>query len=184
MKLQTLQQPFAIVMVGVPGSGKSHFANKFVEMFEVPYINLAYIAERSSTPEAAAELAYNQLVEILKTKGSVVLELSTDTRTSRSEIAKLVKQAGYSTLFVWVQVDSKTAKQRTLKAKTLTADEFDEQLRLFSPPHISEKALVISGKHTYTAQARAVLKRLTEPRTAAARELKPAARPSQSVRIQ
>ena len=187
MKLQSLQQPHAIVMVGIPGSGKSQFAQKFADMFEVPYINLAYIADRALTPETAAELAYTQLIEILKTKGTVLLELSTDTRASRAEIAKLVKQAGYASLFVWVQVDEQTAKQRTLKAKSLTASEFVAQLKQFSPPHPSEQALVISGKHTYPTQARAVLKRITEPRAAAAKARRPSERPikqSQSLRIQ
>lgn len=170
MKLRSLQQPHAIVMVGIPGSGKTQFAEKFAGMFELPFINLAFIADRAATPEAAGELAYMQLVEILKTKGTVVLELSTDTRTSRTEIAKLVKQAGYHAMFVWVQVDGVTAKKRTLKAKTLSASEFDTQVRQFSAPHPSEQALVISGKHTYTAQARAVLKRLSEPRATAARQ--------------
>jgi predicted kinase len=176
MKLQSLQQPHAIVMVGIPGSGKSFFADKFAAMFDVPHINLAYIAERASTPETAAELAYSQLVEILKTKGTVLLELSTDTRTSRTEIAKLVKQAGYAPLFVWTQVDLPTAKKRTLKSKSLTKSEFDVQIKQFSPPHSTENALVISGKHTYTAQARAVLRRLTEPRAAAAQSQRPAPR--------
>lgn len=184
MKLQSLQQPCAIVMVGIPGSGKTFFADKFTEMFEIPRVDLAYIAERSSTPEAAAELAYAQLVEILKTKGTVMLELSTDTRASRAEIAKLVKQAGYTALFVWVQVDGATALKRTLRAKSLTQDEFRAQLKQFSPPHPTEKAIVISGKHTYTAQARAVLKRITEPRAMAAHSQRPAPRSGQQVRIQ
>ena len=185
MKLQSLQQPCAIVMVGIPGSGKTFFADKFTEMFEIPRVDLAYIADRSSSPETAAELAYGQLVEILKTKGTVMLELSTDTRASRAEIAKLVKQAGYSALFVWVQVDNTTALKRTLKAKSLTKDEFAAQLKQFSPPHPSEKAIVISGKHTYTAQARAILKRITEPRAALAHSQRPAPRSAgQQLKIQ
>lgn len=184
MKLQSLQQPHAIIMVGIPGSGKSFFADQFGAMFEIPHINLAYIADRALTPEAAAELAYSQLVELLKTKGTVLLELSTDTRASRAEIAKLARQSGYMPLFVWTQVDTRTAKMRTLKARSLTAAEFDDQLRQFSPPHPTEKALVISGKHTYRAQARAVLKRLTEPRGQAAKQLPVAPRPNSSVRIQ
>lgn len=187
MKLQSLQQPHAIIMVGTPGSGKTQFAQKFSEMFEAPFINLAYIAQRASTPEAAAELAYTQLTELLKTKSTIVLELSTDTRTRRTEIAKIVKQAGFNPLFVWVQVDEQTAKQRTLKAKTLAPEEFEAQIKQFSAPHQTERALVISGKHTYGAQARAVLRRLTEPRAAAAKEQRPSARPARSgqqVRIQ
>jgi len=183
MKLQSLQQPYAIIMVGIPGSGKTQFAQKFSEMFEAPFINLAYIAQRASSPEAAAELAYAYLTELLKTKSTILLELSTDTRTRRTEIAKIVKSAGFNPLFVWVQVDEQTAKKRVMKAKNLTSDDFESQLKQFSVPHQTEQALVISGKHTYSAQARAVLRRVAEPRAAAAKQQRPNERPGLQLRI-
>lgn len=164
MKSLSLSQPHAIIMVGIPGSGKTHFAKKFADTFHAPRVSLEDIRTHALDDAAAATLVEQYLGELLKTNQSVVLELNTSSRQKRTTLARFIKDAGYAPLFVWVQTDTDTAKQRSLRAKTHDEESYGKQLRQFSAPHASESVLVISGKHTYASQAKTVLKRLSEPR--------------------
>ncbi|MCB9819974.1 AAA family ATPase [Candidatus Nomurabacteria bacterium] len=170
MNQLSLHQPHAIIMVGIPGSGKTFFASKFSETFGAPHLDLQAISKYAASPEAAGQLAYMYLTELLKTRQSLVLELSTETRANRTEVARVVRDAGYAPLFVWTQVDQATAKSRTRKSKLLSPDEFDALVKRFSPPHEREHAVVISGKHTYASQAKIVLKHLTARRSEMAKD--------------
>ena len=165
MKSLHLSQPHALIMVGVPGSGKTFFAKKFADTFNAPFINLDHIVPHARDLSAAAELAQQQLTELLRTKQSIILELNTASRQSREELHKILRNSGYQPLLVWVQTDIETAKTRSHRDKTKGAAHFDGQIKRFSPPHANEKPVVISGKHTYATQAKSVLKRLSEPRT-------------------
>lgn len=165
MKSLSLSQPHAIVMVGIPGSGKSFFAEKFAETFSAPYIDYDTFRPFIADQAKLSQLVGLQLRQLLKTNLSVVIEGGAHTRAERTQIAKHLKQNGYETLFVWVQIDPETAKFRSLKQSKLASDDHDRIAKRFSPPHASEKAVVISGKHTYATQVKSVLKRLARPRT-------------------
>lgn len=168
MKSLSLGQPHAIVMVGIPGSGKSFFAEKFAETFGAPFVEAALFRHLAKDDEAAELLIQHSLKQLTATGQSIVLEVDTDTRVNRTELAKKLKKLGYQHLFVWVQTDRTTAANRCKKAFGMDKSEYEEKVRNFSPPHESEKPLVISGKHTYASQARMVLKRLSAPRSEAA----------------
>ncbi len=166
MKSLSLTQPHALIMVGIPGSGKSHFADKFADTFHAPYIDHRYISERSANAKAADEILVHTTQQLMRTHASLIIETDSSSRTRRSELARLVRSAGYAPLFVWVQTDTETARQRFVKSNTGNNDEFNARIKSFSPPHESEKAIVISGKHTYATQAKIILKRLSVPRPA------------------
>lgn len=165
MKSLSLSTPHIIALVGIPGSGKTHFARQFSETFSTPYINdqpLRYIARQ---PDDANSITLSILVEIMKTRQTILFEGQTDKRTDRTDLVKLAKKHGYKVLFVWVQADQSAA--RTRQSKQMSADEYDQRMKNFSAPHESEPYIVISGHHTYATQARAVLKHLTQSRVQA-----------------
>lgn len=184
MKSLSLSQPHVIVMVGVPGSGKSFFAEKFAETFHAPYISRNRIEAVVHDGSIADALVMQQFREFLKTRHTLILEGPTMTRTERSDIAKFARRAGYETLFVWVQTDPTTAKLRSVRPgkdstyQALTSDEYDSRAKRFSAPHTVERAIVISGKHTYATQVRVVLKRLTSPRANISTHVRPPIRPA------
>jgi predicted kinase len=165
MKSLSLSKPHLIVMVGVPGSGKSFFAEKFADTFHTPYVSREKLVSLAGgVTTFIDDLMYYQVSELFKTRQSLLIEGTGDTRVERLELAKWAHKAGYETLTVWVQTDPATAKSRHRKEKKSSVDAYDKLLQNFDAPLSVEKPVVISGKHTYATQARVVLKRLSEPR--------------------
>ncbi len=161
MKSLRLSRPHAIMMVGIPGSGKTYFAEQFAATFGAPYINSSYYQALAKDEEAAEALIAMTLAEITKTKQTFIFEGYSDSRVRRTEFARLMSSKGYKPLIIWVQTDEATSRNRALKAHSLAADAFTAILSKFSAPHPLEKPIVISGKHTYASQARVVLSRLS-----------------------
>lgn len=171
MKSLSLAQPHIILMVGVPGSGKSFFAESFAQTFNAPYVSLEKIIPYASDEAGATTLLQHYADELLKTQRSIIVEGGTDTRVEREKLVRKAKAAGYETLIVWVQTDPATAKGRSVRDsknktnRTLTAADYDRTVKRFTPPSNLEKPTVISGKHTYATQAKIVLKKLSATRT-------------------
>lgn len=177
MKSLQLSSPHAIVVIGIQGSGKSFFAGKFAETFNAPLLDeQAFVA--AAGDEAGTRLMNDVLNEFLKTGRSIMIEQSLSSRSERTDLTRLLKKAGYVPLYVWVQVDVATATFRSQKSYGVSEDDYAQSLRKFSPPHASEKALVISGKHTFATQAKAVLKKLSVPRATASPQQSPRQQPS------
>jgi predicted kinase len=165
MKRLSLAKPHLIVVIGLPGSGKTFFAKQFADTFHAPYVCAETLSELSGGNGALAALF--MLDEVAKTRASIVFDGSAETKTERTELAKKARKAGYEVLTVWVQTDATTAKQRFLakhKDTSMAADLYEKQRARFAAPASPEKPLVLSGKHTYATQARAVLKKLSSPR--------------------
>jgi predicted kinase len=164
MKSLQLDKPHAIVTIGIQGSGKSFFAKKFADTFNAPFFEESFIASHAKDEASARELSDATLTELLKTGRSIVIEQSLSSRSDRTELGKLLRTAGYVPLFIWVQVDLDTAMNRAQRSAKVSQEEYRTAMRRFTPPHASERPLVISGKHTFATQAKAVLKKLSVPR--------------------
>jgi predicted kinase len=165
MKPLTPNTPHVIVMVGIPGAGKTTFAKRFAKTFEAPYINPRDITELTGIDtHAAAKVTTLLFNELLKTNRTLVFEGVTHAHTQRLALENMVTKAGYKVLTVWVQTDPNESKHRATKKRkgslALSDAEFDAAYRQFQNPVVSEKAVVISGKHTYATQLKIVLKRL------------------------
>jgi len=177
MKSLSLSKPHIVIIVGIPGAGKSYFADYFSDTFNAPLISLDKISKKlfghrtfnEKEKSILARISGHFIDELLKTKQTIVLDGLSETRTDRQAIAKKAHQEGYETLLVWVQTESAAAKNRVVKAAKgqapiMTTEQFDSALKRFSPPHTLEKAVVISGKHTHASQLKIVLGRLVTSR--------------------
>jgi len=155
-------------MVGIPGSGKSFFANHFAKTFNASIISGELIDSSSASPEAAEKISNYMLDQLFKSNSTIIYDRGLKRRSDRHELAKLAKQAGYETLFVWVQTDTAAAKSRFIKSqkidKSKAADLFENEFRKFTAPNSHEKHMVISGKHTYASQLKIVLTKLVDSR--------------------
>lgn len=176
MKPLSLSKPHLIVMVGIPGSGKSFFAEHFATTFDAPYVSFDRLRDELfnepsfSDDESAIITRISDYLseELFKTRQTFIYEGATHARTERQAIAHRARSNGYEPLFVWVQTESTTARLRALKATkgrpAMSSERFDALLSRFTVPNEAEKAVVISGKHTYASQLKIVLQRLIGPR--------------------
>jgi predicted kinase len=181
MKSLSLSQPHLIIMVGVPGSGKTFFAEKFADTFHAPYVSHEKLLTLIGDPTVYIDdLFYHQLGELLKTRQSILLEGVAETRAQRLELARLARSAGYETILIWVQTEPATAKSRYQREKKLnratSPEEYDKLVQRFAQPTAIEKPVVISGKHTYATQAKIILKKLSEPRAEISKHITPPTR--------
>jgi shikimate kinase len=169
MKPLASTTPHVIVMVGIPGSGKTTFAEHFAKTFHAPFINIdSLCASVDLSTKAGVVIATKFLDELLKTQRTIVFEGGSGSRVERQALTRRITAAGYEPLLVWVQTETAEAKRRSLRKRAgytpLDESAFEETLRRFTPPTAREKAVVISGKHTYSTQVKAVLKQLAGPK--------------------
>ena len=123
-----------------------------------------------------SDITLQQLEELVRTSKTLVYDGGCNPRSDRQEIEKIARAAGYATLVIWVQTDMPTAEFRSLKRSQrragdtlnspMDANTFESVCKRFTQPHVKEDFVVISGKHTYAAQARVVLKKLVTARSA------------------
>ena len=179
MESLQLSKPHLIVMVGIPGSGRSFFAEHFAETFRAPIISADLVRGRLfGTPifSANEDIIVNKttdyiLSEVIKTNRTIIYKGQTGSRSDRARITKLCRETGYEPLYVWTQIDVETAKRRYIKklpvSNTLASSRFDAEMKRFNPPQANEKPIVISGKHTYNSQLKIVLQHLVDHEKAA-----------------
>ncbi len=196
MKSLQLSKPHIIAMMGIPGSGKTFFAEQFAETFNASLISYEKINQNvfgnpintKAGLLAVDRVASYMLKELLKSGNTIILDGPTESRTNRLALVRLASTAGYETLFVWSQIETATAKTRaTKKIKDkagMSVEMFEAILKRFTIPAKTEKAVVISGKHTFASQLKIVLKHLVEPRAEAAADLQvPSPRSTSNHRI-
>ncbi len=189
MQPLNLSKPLIIIMVGLPGAGKSFFARQFSQTFGAPVVSYDRIRFElfnditfsKEEQVIVGRIADYQTEELLKTRRTFLVDGGDNTYSERSKLEKIAKKSGYEVLVVWVQVDNASAKRRSMKRsknklddkynRSLTADEYTSQAKRLTPPKKNEQCTVISGKHTYHTQAKVVLKKLVTP--SEAQEKKP-----------
>jgi predicted kinase len=182
MKSLSLSRPLVIMVIGLPGSGKSFFAGQFADMFGAPLVSADFIRhaifpESNYTPDEDAlvnALSLSSITELLKTRKTIVVDGGVNNRSARVAIERLATAQDYGKLTIWVQTDEPTSLARSQKrsakrqADALNAPmdlkAFERYRKQFSVPSPTENVVVVSGKHTYATQARVVLKKLVSPR--------------------
>ncbi len=166
MKSLKLNKPHLLVVIGLPGAGKSFFAKKFSKMFGAPHVDHTFYRSLTTGLSASDAIINDTIEKLMLTQQTIVIEGPGHEKRSRKELGLLAHKKGYKVLYIWVQVDPATASARAVNRTKIgvSRQEFDNRLKKFHPPEKNESYLVISGKHTYQTQARTVLKKIVTER--------------------
>mgnify|MGYP003589799191 FL=1 len=108
MKSLSTSRPIVILMVGVPGAGKSHFAQQFAKLFQTPLVSydklqhLLFSEPQFSKDEELliASLMNNQIQEIFKTSKTFIIDGAVNSRAARMEIERIARKNDYGTLAI------------------------------------------------------------------------------------
>lgn len=165
MTLLSPESPHAIIMVGIPGAGKSAFAEHFAETFKALIVSQSSLQRKYMlSDEGAKALQDDILREFMKTHKTILVDGGYDIKADRDDFVRSLVKVGYRPLLVWVQTDTGEASRRALRpyprGSGMSPEEFDIRLNQFDPPADKERSVVISGKHTYASQLKIVLRQL------------------------
>jgi shikimate kinase len=154
--------PYAILVFGVPGSGKTTFAEKFSTHFKTPYINIDALKSEHKIDRTASIVIIDQ---VAKCGQPLVLEGGLDAEKDRDEIRQILKNHGYKSILVWIQTDIPTIKKR-LSKKFASPEKakkyFSKIIKNLEAPADLEWPIVISGKHTFAGQLKIILAALSK----------------------
>jgi len=152
-------KPYAIMVFGVPMSGKSQFAIRFSRKFKAPLLNFEAI------PGISRKIFLSIVTQVADSQQNLVIDDGIDTYKQREELRGVLRAAGYRTVIVWIQTDVNTIKRRLrshLKSVERAKSYFDTLLDQLEAPEENEDTIVISGKHTFEGQLRTVLAALSK----------------------
>ncbi len=152
-------KPHAILIFGVPMSGKTQFAAKFSQQFNSIFLDFG------SLPDISREAFLAVITQLAASGQTILIEGAVDTQKDRDEIRKILKKAGYKPALVWIQTDVTAVKQR-LKTKLKSVEKakaaFEKRIDELEAPADQENPIVISGKHTFATQLKTVLSQLSK----------------------
>lgn len=180
MKTLSLARPLILIVVGLPGAGKSFFARQFSEMFGAPMVSFDRLRfelfkKALLNPDEldiVRRLANYQIEELVKTRRSFLIDGGASSLADRQKLEQLAKKHDYDTFVIWVQTDETTSRSRATKRSTKRLDDvlspsisesaWSNFAKRFAQP-TRESHMVISGKHAFSTQAKMVLRKLTTP---------------------
>lgn len=150
----------AILVFGVPCSGKTTFAQQFAAQFGATFYDLDSLQQEHNLSRQFILLLVS---EIAKTGATLVLEGGNNTGAERKELLEILRNAGYAPTLIWIQTDVSTVRMRLknkLKSVEKAKQVYDNRINTMEAPSTAENPIVLSGKHTYHTQLKQVLTQL------------------------
>ncbi|MBQ9180538.1 ATP-binding protein [Candidatus Saccharibacteria bacterium] len=155
-------RPRALLIFGAPCSGKTTFAEKFAERFDLAYYNFDDIREKYRLTHKNMLL----VIELLgRTGKTIIIEGGLNTEKERAEMRNTLRAAGYEPSLIWLQTDIATIRMRLkLRYKSVSKAKkaYDDAIEMMEAPTDTEHPIILSGKHTFETQTKHVLAGLAE----------------------
>ena len=170
MKHLELSPPLLIIVMGLPGSGKSFFGRQLAEEYALPRISEDVIRyELFEKPQFNNDEA--DIIERIFNYALSQVVVTGETVICEGSLAAIAKANGYKTLTVWLQTDLETSMKRAatrdrrnpdnklaFEIDTVTFNKIKTELQR---PSEKEPFVVISGKHAFKSQCLTVLRKIT-----------------------
>ncbi len=147
-------KPRALLVFGAPCSGKTTFAMKFANKFNLAYYDLDDIAKKN---KFSRENILAILEILTHTRQTVIIEGGLDTEKQRQEVKNIFIVAGYVVDLLWVQTDIATIRNRMkfrYKSVAKAKSAYDEAIEKLEAPSELERPIILSGKHTFETQTK------------------------------
>ena len=116
------QDKLGIVLLGLPGSGKSTFAKKFIiphnsniKTFSTDDVSLRFSKDPNRYYPGASELNILALKSYMKSGQNFIYDTTGSNDKNVFDITKLAHQNGYSVMFILILIDIETAKIQNSK---------------------------------------------------------------------
>ena len=173
-------KPILLMLYGFPGAGKTFFSRQFCEQVHAAHVQGDRIrSELFDEPRYDKEenavvthLMDYMAEEFLSAGLSVVYDVNAMRATQRHELREMARRHKAQPLLVWLQVDAESAFVRAAKRDRRHADDkytapidrtrFDNLAAGMQNPRNIEDYVVVSGKHVFTTQFSAVVKKMHE----------------------
>jgi predicted kinase len=173
-------KPILVLLYGYPGAGKTYFARQFCEQVQAAHVQGERIrSELFEKPHYDKEenSVVTQLMdymthEFLSAGLSAVYDANAMRLKQRHELREMARKGKAQTVLIWFQIDTESAFERNVKRDKRRVDDkyaakhdrttFDSIISGMQNPGKAENYVVISGKHVFSTQCGAVIKRLNE----------------------
>lgn len=171
-------KPILLMLYGFPGAGKTFFARQFCEQVHAAHVQGDRIrSELFDEPRYDKEensvvthLMDYMAEEFLNAGLSVVYDVNAMRNTQRHELREMARRHKAQPLLVWLQVDAESAFLRASKRDRRHSDDkysapidqarFENLAAGMQNPRNVEDYTVVSGKHVFTTQFSAVVKKM------------------------
>ena len=133
-ELNRIQERLGIVLLGIPGAGKSTFAKKRIlpfqkniKTFSTDDVSLRFTKDPSKYHIGSAELNIEYLKNFMDSGQNFVYDTTGANDKSVFEICNKAKKSGYHLIFILVLVDLETAKKQNIRRGEIGGHMADEE---------------------------------------------------------
>jgi predicted kinase len=180
MQKQVIVRPVVILTYGFPGSGKSYFGRQFADEVSIAYISSDYLRHEffenptysNKENSIINHLTVYMLENFLKAGVSVIYDCANDKLNARKMVSTIAKANKAESIIVWLQIDVESCFSRIVNrdhrkiddkySEKLDRSSFDNRIVKMQNPGESENFVVMSGKHVFSTQKRALYKKMLE----------------------
>jgi predicted kinase len=171
-------KPLLLMLYGFPGAGKTYFARQFCDQVQAAHVQGDRIrSELFDEPRydkeensVVSHLMDYMAEEFLSAGLSVVYDTNAMRITQRHELREMARRHKAQPLLVWQQIDAESAFLRSSKrdrrhvddkySATMDRARFDNLSAGMQNPRNVEDYAVVSGKHVFTTQFSAAIKKM------------------------
>ena len=121
-EINRMQEKLGIVLLGLPGSGKSTFASKFIaphnqniKTFSTDDVSYMFTKDKSKYYKGASELNITSLKSYLRSGQNFIYDTTGSNDIGVFEITRDAHKYGYKIVFILILIDVDTAKSQNRK---------------------------------------------------------------------
>lgn len=168
------------MLYGFPGSGKSYVARQLTAHIQAAHVQgdrIRFELFEKPRYDKQENAVVNQLMdymsqEFLGAGITVIYDTNALRAAQRHQLREAARKAHAQPLVVWLQIDAESAFSRTqIRDRRKTDDKyapdmdrstFDKVCSYMQNPTNAEDYVVISGKHVFSTQLSAIMKKLND----------------------